>query len=215
MSNALRAGGRHLVEGVCAVLAFIPVLLCRVEQRHLGGKRLYTLFAQSFALLPGFPGVFLRAAFYRGTLDSFGQRVNVSFGALISQTEAIIEDDVYIGAYAIVGFVRLGARTLVGSRASLLSGRGQHTRTEDGRWTPFDASRLERVEIGEDVWIGEAAIVMANVERGAMIGAGSVVSTPVVADVLVAGNPSRFVRRLDAPSPQAEASAVENLALRR
>jgi virginiamycin A acetyltransferase len=206
VAGSLRVGTRRAIEVLCDVLTLVPVLICRAEQRYSSGKRLFVFFSQWFALFPGIPGIFLRAAFYRGTIDGFGQRVNVAFGALISQTEAVIEDDVYIGAYAIVGFVRLGARTLVGSRASLLSGGGQHTRTDDGRWTSFDGSRLRRVEIGEDVWIGEAAIVMANVERGAMIAAGSVVSAPVAADVMVAGNPSRFVRKLEAaaqhPEPQ-------------
>jgi hypothetical protein len=88
------------------VLTLIPVLVCRAEQRYSGDTRLYGFFSQWFALFPGIPGSFLRAAFYRGMLDGFGQRVTVGFGALISQTEAIIGDDVYIGAYACNGVRR-------------------------------------------------------------------------------------------------------------
>jgi virginiamycin A acetyltransferase len=165
---------------------------------------MYVLFSQCFAMCPGDPGVWLRAAFYRGTLQGFGERVYVGFGALVSQREAVIEDQAYIGAYAMVGLVRLGARSLVGTRASLLSGGNQHTRTDAGGWTPFDGSRARRVEIGEDVWIGEGAIVMADVGRGALVGAGSVVTAPVGPDIVVAGNPSRFVRKLDGASQQVE-----------
>jgi virginiamycin A acetyltransferase len=197
-------GARWVVDAICGLLTLMPVLMCRAERRAFGGTRLYVFFTQWFAILPGAPGVFLRAGFYRGTLQRFGQRVYVGFGALVSRPDAVIEDDAYIGPYAVIGFTRLGARTLVGTRASLLSGGGQHRRTGDGRWTPFDGSPLERVDIAEDVWIGEGAIVMADVGRGAMIAAGSVVSSPVAPDVVVAGNPSRFVRKFEASSGATE-----------
>jgi acetyltransferase-like isoleucine patch superfamily enzyme len=205
---------RRLVEVACDLVALVPVLLCRAEDRAFGSKRMYVFFSQCFAMFPGDPGVWLRAAFYRGTLQGFGERVYVGFGALVSQRGAIIEDEVYIGAYAIVGLVRLGARSLVGTRVSLLSGGNQHTRTRNGGWTPFDGSQARRVEIGEDVWIGEGAIVMADVGRGALVGAGSVVTAPVAPDIVVAGNPSRFVRKLEGGSQQMEpvAAAVRSRA---
>lgn len=195
---------RRLVDAVCDVIAILPVLLCRGERRVRGEAHLYVFFSQMYALIPGLPGVFLRGGFYRGTLKRFGHRVHVSFGALVSQPDAIIEDEVYIGAYTIVGLSRVGARTLVGSRVSILSGGGQHSRTPEGGWTPSEPSRLRQIEIGEDVWIGEGAIVMADVGRGTLIGAGSVVSSPVGSDIVVAGNPSRFVRKLDAPHRHVE-----------
>ena len=42
--------------------------------------------------------------------------------------------------------------------------------------TPFDRTRLQRIEIGPDVRIGEGAIAMSHVGAGSMIAAGSVVS---------------------------------------
>jgi acetyltransferase-like isoleucine patch superfamily enzyme len=196
------------VDAICDVLAIVPVLLCRAERRARGDTHLYVFFSQLYALVPGVPGVFLRGGFYRGTLQRFGERVHIGFGALVSQPDAVIEDEVYIGAYTIVGLSRVGARTLVGSRVSVLSGGAQHSRTADGGWTPSDPSRLKQIDIGEDVWIGEGAIVMADVGRGTLIGAGSVVSSPVGPDIVVAGNPSRFVRKLDAPRQHGEAAVA-------
>lgn len=60
------------------------------------------------------------------------------------------------------------------------------------------------VTIGHDVWIGGGAIVLPGITIGdrAVIGAGSVVTRDVPADVVVAGNPARIVRHLRDPDPR-------------
>ncbi len=58
----------------------------------------------------------------------------------------------------------------------------------------------EPVSIGDDVWIGGAAVVLPGVTIGdrAVIGAGSVVASDVRADTVAAGNPCRPIRELEA-----------------
>ena len=54
-----------------------------------------------------------------------------------------------------------------------------------------------RVEIGNDVWIGQNAIILARVNRigdGAVIGAGSVVTKNVPDFAVVAGNPAKIIK---------------------
>jgi maltose O-acetyltransferase len=53
------------------------------------------------------------------------------------------------------------------------------------------------IAIGDDVWLGGGAIVLAGVTIGdrAVVGAGSVVTKNVPADVVAAGNPCRPLRR--------------------
>ncbi|MDQ6621498.1 MAG: sugar O-acetyltransferase [Pseudomonadota bacterium] len=55
------------------------------------------------------------------------------------------------------------------------------------------------IEIGDDVWIGAGALVLAGVRIGSrsVIGAGSVVSRDIPDDVLAVGNPCRVLRGLD------------------
>jgi phosphonate metabolism protein (transferase hexapeptide repeat family) len=61
----------------------------------------------------------------------------------------------------------------------------------------FDWRRAHHVHIGNDVWIGHGAIVLAgrNIGTGAVIAAGAVVTRDVPAYVIVAGNPARPIRR--------------------
>ena len=56
----------------------------------------------------------------------------------------------------------------------------------------------ERVRIGAGAWIGSAAIVMADVGRDSVVGAGAVVTRSVPDRVVAAGVPARVVKRRDA-----------------
>lgn len=78
---------------------------------------------------------------------------------------------------------------------------------------PMDAALRRQEEsgqpirIGDDVWIGGGAIVCPGVAIGdrAVIGAGSVVTRDIPADVFAAGNPCRVIRRIDSqdlPTPK-------------
>ncbi len=55
------------------------------------------------------------------------------------------------------------------------------------------------IEIGSDVWMGGGAVVSPGVKIGArsVIGAGSVVTKDIPADVFAAGNPCKVIRALD------------------
>jgi maltose O-acetyltransferase len=89
--------------------------------------------------------------------------------------------------------VRIGSFTLFGPAVQI------YTATH-----PMDAQLRRRqesgkpVEIGSDVWVGGAAIILPGVRIGAraVIGAGSVVTRDVPEGVFAAGNPCRVIREI-------------------
>ena len=60
------------------------------------------------------------------------------------------------------------------------------------------------VEIGADVWVGGGSIILPGVTIGrrSVIGAGSVVTHDIPADVLAVGNPCRVLRPIEPAAPQ-------------
>ena len=60
-------------------------------------------------------------------------------------------------------------------------------------------TKIGRVSIGDNVFIGAGAIILPNVKIGnnVIIGAGSVVSKNVSDNCVVAGNPAKFINSLD------------------
>jgi len=196
---------KSAIDTACLVLVLPAALPCALEARLGGGEAMFTSWAQAFALVPGVPGVFLRRAFYRLTLEECAHSFSIGFGAMFSHRTATVEADAYVGPYAVVGSCRLGRGCLVGTRASVLSGGHLHALGIDG-WTAADLGRMQRIDIGEYAWIGESAVIVANVGRAALIAAGSVVTSPVPAETMVGGNPARFVRRLREEVPSVPAA---------
>lgn len=197
VSDRFRHVLKRAIDRGCLGLVAPAAAMCLIEawaSDH--SEATFTFWAQAFALAPGVPGVFLRRAFYRCTLEACASSFFIGFGAMCSHRSVTIEDDVYIGPYAIVGSSRLRRGCLIGSRCSILSGGALHTLDENLRWTAMDRTRVRSIDIGEYAWLGEAAVVLADVGASAMVAAGAVVSSAVPPETMVGGNPARFVRRL-------------------
>ncbi len=210
MSRAfLRQGIKRLLDAGCIILVAPLGGLCALEAaRDVHRDTIFSFCAHVFALMPGLPGAFLRRAFYRLTLDSCQGSFHVGFGAFFSHRQSTVEDGVYIGPYSIVGSSRLRRGSLIGSRAGIISGAGLHEFDADGRRMPTDPQRLRQLDIGEDVWIGEGCLIMADVGQSSTVAAGSVVSSRVPSGVVVAGNPARFVRHVAQAKVQETVSAA-------
>jgi virginiamycin A acetyltransferase len=177
-------------------VALAPLLLgCWLERRRGAGERWFCACAELLSLVPGRPGSTLRKAFYRATLRACATRAYVSFGALLVHRDAAIGRNVYIGPYSIVGSATIGDDVKIASRVSITSGRRQH---DVGAAGPVAATpRFSEISIGAGSWIGEGAVVMANVGRNSIVGAGSVVVRHVPDGTTVVGNPAHEVASMD------------------
>ena len=54
---------------------------------------------------------------------------------------------------------------------------------------------FHKVTIGSNCWIGNGAIVMADIGDGSIVAAGSVVTEPVPKKAIVGGNPARLIKQ--------------------
>jgi virginiamycin A acetyltransferase len=195
-AGRLKRAGKAVADAVALLIAAPFGVASHLERRlRPGSEEVFQACAHLLALAPGLPGVYVRRAFYRLALDACHGDCYIGFGTVCTHREVVIERGVYIGVWALIGSAHLREGTSIGSRASLLSGTELHE-FRDGRWTSMDRARLRQIVLGPHAFVGEAAVVMADVERSAMVAAGAVVAAAVPAGVAVAGNPARFVRRL-------------------
>jgi maltose O-acetyltransferase len=113
-----------------------------------------------------------------------------------------------IGArtFANVGLVALdvapitvGDDVQIGSNVQLLT--PTHPVAPRPRRDKWEAA--EPVVIGDNVWLGSGAIVLPGVSIGenTVVGAGSVVTRDLPANVVAVGNPARVVRTVEAGAP--------------
>ena len=165
-------------------VAAIPALLAGFGRL----RPIYVFFAQGFALVPGAPGDLLRAAYYRLTLQRSSLDVVISFGTYFTNPGAEIDRNVSVGAYCVIGRVRIGERTQIASHVEIPSGRRQHARNADGS---LSDTAGETVRIGAQCWIGAAAVILASVGDGSTVGGGAVVVKDVPPGSVVVGNPAR------------------------
>lgn len=95
-----------------------------------------------------------------------------------------------------VTWVTIGSRTLFGPNVQIYT--ATHPINYKERASGLEYAKP--ITIGEDVWVGGSVVICPGVTIGdrSVIGAGSVVTKDIPADVFAAGNPCREIRTLDA-----------------
>ena len=192
----MRAALKTLLNLICQLLILPFAAICKVEELISNSELLFNTCAQFMAILPGLPGAFLRRAFYTLALEKCSSHCHIGFGTIFSHRNASVGDHVYIGSYALIGSAALEDHCLIGSRVSIISGKALHVLDENGMWTPYSAERTSTITISRNVWVGEGAIIIADIGENCMVGAGSVITSNIKPGIIVAGNPARFVKKL-------------------
>jgi acetyltransferase-like isoleucine patch superfamily enzyme len=181
-------------DGVALLLVLPALLLYGLGALALGRGRAFPGWSQGLGLLPGLTGAYLRRAFYRVALRRCGRDAWIGFGVIFSHPGAEVGRTVYVGPYGCLGEVTLEDDVLLGSHVSVTNGAAQHgterldipVREQPGVWP--------RVTIGRDTWVGDRAVVLADVGKHCVIGAGSVVTKPIPDYAVAVGVPARVVR---------------------
>ena len=190
-----------------AVVSVLPLWLKYKVYAALAGRAWAGAFVgQRASRWAGASGVLLRRALFRLLLPRLGRGVTICYGALLTKMDAELGDRVYIGAYSMLGSVRIGDNVVIADHVVIPSGGGQHGIARLDVPIRDQKGDYRTIMIGEDCWIGSNSVILADVGNHAVIGAGSVVTKPVADYMIAVGNPARPVRDRREPadtSPQA------------
>lgn len=140
-------------------------------------------------------GVLIR---YPGNIE-LGDRVNIGRRVLIdtefTQSYLVIGDDsqLNIGTHIdYTGGITMGSNVVISADTRIY--------THSHGYNPKAKAIRKPLVIEDDVWIGANCLILENVEyigKGAMIGAGSVVTKSVKANSIIGGNPARLIKMKD------------------
>ncbi len=119
-------------------------------------------------------------------------------GYEIGQQVYIGEDLIIIDELDDKGRVRIGNRVAIAERVTLVISSNANF----SKIRPFVKDVHGHIEIDDDAWLGTGCIILPDVRigKGAVIGAGSVVTKDVPDFTVVAGVPAKQIQRLDIPN---------------
>ena len=138
----------------------------------------------------------------KGSFSKCGRNVHFSpLNSDFSYKTITIGDDVYIGPYAIFSSpkgITIGNKVIFGPRVSIMA--GNHNFKVVGSYIYDNHLKNDDddlpVTICDDTWIGCNVVILKGVTigRGAIIGAGSIVTKDVPPYAIVGGNPAKVIR---------------------
>lgn len=166
--------------------------------RATRSSEVFTAAGQVLSLVPGKLGSYLRVAYYSLTLSRCSREGFIGFGSFFSHADVELEQGYFIGGYCIIGKVRMGKGVTIGSHVSILSGKRQHGFEDLDKPIQEQGGVFTQISIGDNCWIGNNAVVMADLGTQCIVGGGSVVTKPQESYCVLAGNPARIIRKLGA-----------------
>jgi acetyltransferase-like isoleucine patch superfamily enzyme len=189
----MRDALKRIAHGIAWVIVTPSVCSWALRGAVIGRDRALEASTQAWALVPGLTGQYLRRAFLSRTLEHCARSATIEFGTIFSSASATIAEDAYVGPRCHLGFVHIGPQALLAAGVHVPS--GAHTHGIDDLDIPIrdQPGTKTAVRIGEGAWIGSAAIVLADVGCGTIVGAGAVVTKPLPDRVIAAGVPARVI----------------------
>ncbi len=186
---------RIAISGILNYLLFLtllPLIILLYCLKNIGISS-HSESSALLALFPGECGHLIRRLWYKMTLTRCGKNLRVGWMAIIRNAEAEIGNNVSIGPFCYVCRARIGDDTMLASHSRVLSGMQQHHTQHLDIPIRQQGGIFTTISVGNDCWIGDAVIVMADVASGSVIAAGSVVNKTFPPFAKLGGVPARMI----------------------
>jgi len=123
---------------------------------------------------------------------------------LFRQTNVKVGKDAVLNRNLVISddyepLVEIGDRVAISPNVTIIaSSNPNNSRLAEKNYVRMNLIKKEKVIIEDDVWIGSNALILPGVHigKGAIIGAGAVVTKDVLPYTIVAGVPARTIRTL-------------------
>jgi acetyltransferase-like isoleucine patch superfamily enzyme len=188
---------RALLISLISLPVVVPYALYRLRLLE------FVTVSRSLALIPGRAGMLWRRRWYEFTLAGCGPNLYVDWMAAIRTPKARLGRNVFIGTFCWLGWVDVGDEVMLGGHITVLSGAHHHHFNRLDAPMTQQGGELSQTTIGRDVWVGDGAVIMADVAPGTVIGAGAVVTRTFAPNSILAGVPARVMRQRGAAEPPA------------
>jgi len=132
-----------------------------------------------------------------------GKNVNVEHGADFESGKNIeIGDNSGLGIDSKIGMATIGDNVMMGPNVLIISKNHKYSDL-DKPMLAQGGEEHKRVFIGDDCWIGSRVIILPGrrIGKGAVVGAGAVVTRDVPDFAVVGGNPARIIKYRQSPKP--------------
>lgn len=177
-----------------AIVLVSPLILLTKLGLAFRSEMLFVTSTHLLSLVPDYIGSYLRVAFYTYTLPECSFTGHIRFGTFFSRAQARIGENFYVGAYNIIGLAHIGKNVVIANNINIMSGRRQHNFDDPEQNIMEVQDNFRPVKVGDNVFVGDRAIIMADVGEYSIIGAGSVVVKPIPPYSVAVGNPARVVK---------------------
>ena len=182
-----------LILGVIVVSALIVLSFLEVALFGRKCERIFSSCKELLSALPTIIGEYMRLGYYWSVCRGISPDACLLYGSMIAHRDTVIRAGAVVGSFTIVGLAEIGENVSIASHVSLISGKYQHGRPRDRTSGGILIEQYDKIRIGKNCWIGQQAVIMANVGDNCTIGAGSVVLKDVPPNSTYMGNPARKV----------------------
>lgn len=192
---------KALVRALAALAVVPAVISFRLRARLMDRDRAFQASCEWLAVVPGFAGQYLRRAFLHRTTAGCGPETVIGFGTLFSTARVRIDGNAYIGPQCNIGWAHVERDVLLAAGVQIPSGPDTHGTARLDLPIRDQAGSPRMVRVGEGTWVGNGAILMADVGRHSVVAAGAVVTKPLPDFCIAAGVPARVIRMRDQAGP--------------